>query len=175
MITCPRVLCKYRSSRNNDGRGYDHGRKKAKAYSDKEAGRRKLNTKEPIPAKGMPECPQWLLAEAKKEWERLADLMNQMGVLTEVDMAAFAAYCQSYARWKEAQEHITSEGSTFETDKGYQQQTPWVGIANTNQKLMLQAASEFGLTPSSRSRIVAGNAKGKEPEDEMEALLGGDA
>ena len=38
-----------------------------------------------------------------------------------------------------------------------------------------QAASEFGLTPSSRSRIVAGNAKGKEPEDEMEALLGGDA
>ena len=98
--------------------------------------------------------------------------MNQMGVLTEVDMAAVAAYCQSYARWREAQEHITSGGSTFETDKGYQQQTPWVGIANTNQKLMLQAASEFGLTPSSRSRIVAGNGKVKETEDEMEALLG---
>ena len=107
-------------------------------------GKRKLNTKEPIPAKGMLNCPEWLLPEAKKEWERLADLMNQMGVLTEVDMAAFAAYCQSYARWKEAQEHIDSGGSTFETDKGYQQQTPWVGIANTNQKLMLQAASEFG-------------------------------
>ena len=39
-------------------------------------------------------------------------------------------------------------------------------------KLMLQAASEFGLTPSSRSRIVAGNGKAKETEDEMEALLG---
>ena len=58
----------------------------------------------------------WLLLEAKKEWERLCDLMNQMGVLTEVNMAAFAAYRQSYARWKEAQEHIDSEGSTFETD-----------------------------------------------------------
>ena len=58
-------------------------------------GKRKLNTKEPIPAKGMPECPDWRLLEAKKEWERLCDLMNQMGVLTEVDMAAFAAYCQS--------------------------------------------------------------------------------
>ena len=55
----------------------------------------------------MPACPDWLMSEAKKEWERLAELMNQMGVLTEVDMAAFAAYCQSYARWKEAQEHIT--------------------------------------------------------------------
>lgn len=101
--------------------------------------------------------------------------MGQMGVLTEVDMAAFAAYCQSYARWKEAQEHITSDGSTFETEKGYQQQTPWVGIANTNQKLMLQAASEFGLTPSSRSRIVAATGKNQESEDEMEALLGGDS
>ena len=75
----------------------------------------------------------------------MAKLMNQMGVLTEVDMAAFAAYCQSYARWKEAQEHITSGGSTFEIDKGYQQQTPWVGIANTNQKLMLQAHQSLGL------------------------------
>ena len=30
-------------------------------------GKRKLNTKEPIPAKGMPNCPEWLLPEAKKE------------------------------------------------------------------------------------------------------------
>ena len=134
-------------------------------------GKRKLNTKEPVPAKGMPACSDWLMPEAKKEWERLAKLMNQMGVLTEVDMAAFAAYCQSYARWKEAQEHITSVGSTFETDKGYQQQTPWVGIANTNQKLMLQASSEFGLTPSSRSRIVAGNGKAKETEDDMKKAV----
>ena len=60
-------------------------------------GKRKLNSKEPVPAKGMPTCPDWLMPEAKKGWERLAELMNQMGVLTEVDMAAFAAYCQSYA------------------------------------------------------------------------------
>lgn len=96
-----------------------------------------------------------------------------MGVLTEVDMAPFAAYCQFYASWKEAQEHITSGGSIFETDKGYQQQTHWGGIANMNQKLMLLAASEFRLTSSSRSRIIYGNSKAKEPEDEMESLLGG--
>ena len=94
-----------------------------------------------------------------------------MGVLTEIDMAAFVAYCQSYARWKEAQEHIDSEGSTFETDKGYRQQTPWVGIANTNQKLMLQAASEFGLMPFARSRIMAASGAVKDDVDEMEAML----
>ena len=48
-------------------------------------GKRKLNTKEDIPVKGRPTCPEWLLREAKKEWDRLADLMNQMGVLSEVD------------------------------------------------------------------------------------------
>ena len=77
--------------------------------------------------------------------------------------------------WKEAQEHIDSGGSTFETDKGYQQQTPWVGIANTNQKLMLQAAAEFGLTPSARTRTMEAVGADKESEDEMEALLGGDS
>ena len=41
-------------------------------------GKRKLNTKEPVPVKGMPTCPEWLLPEAKKEWDRLADLMNQI-------------------------------------------------------------------------------------------------
>ena len=135
-------------------------------------GKRKLNKKEPKPEKGMPVCLEWLLPEAKAEWKRLSEKLSQMGVLTEVDMAAFAAYCQSYARWKEAQEHIDSGGSTFETEKGYQQQTPWVGIANTNQKLMLQAAAEFGLTPSARTRIMAAVGADKESEDEMEALLG---
>lgn len=99
-------------------------------------GKRKMNKKEPIPAKGTPSCPMWLLPEARKEWRRLSKNLSQLGVLTEIDMVAFAAYCQSYARWKEAQEHISQEGSTFETNTGYQQQVPWVGIANTNQKLM---------------------------------------
>lgn len=55
-------------------------------------GKRKLNRKEPVPAKGMPECPDWLLPEAKAEWERLCEKLSDMGVLTEIDMAAFAAY-----------------------------------------------------------------------------------
>jgi P27 family predicted phage terminase small subunit len=138
-------------------------------------GKRKLNTKEPVPGKGMPDCPKWLLPDAKEEWVRLSEKLNQMGVLTEVDRSAFAAYCQSYARWKEAQDHINSEGATYETENGMQRPNPWVAICNTEQRLMMQAASEFGLTPSARSRIMAASGVGKDEEDEMEALLGGEA
>ena len=44
-------------------------------------GKRKLNTKEPNPGKGMPDCPAWLLPEAKTEWIRLSEKLNQMGGL----------------------------------------------------------------------------------------------
>ena len=74
-------------------------------------GKRPLNAKEPKPAKKAPSCPKWLEPEAKKEWRRLAKQMEQIGILTEVDMAAFAGYCQAYARWKEAEEFITQHGS----------------------------------------------------------------
>ncbi len=30
----------------------------------------------------MPVCPEWLLPEAKAEWKRLSEKLNQMGVLT---------------------------------------------------------------------------------------------
>ena len=99
--------------------------------------------------------------------------MEAIGVLTEVDMAAFAAYCQSYARWKEAEEFITEHGTLVRTPSGYWQQVPQVSIAQTYMKQMGKFATEFGLTPASRSRLIADAGKST-PGDEMEELLGGD-
>ena len=39
---------------------------------------------------------------------------------------------------------------------------------------MLQAASEFGLTPSARSRIMAASGVNAKEDDEMAAILRGD-
>ena len=61
-------------------------------------GKRPLNTKEPKPVKKAPSCPSGWNRKPKKEWRRLAKQMEQIGILTEVDMAAFAGYCQAYAR-----------------------------------------------------------------------------
>ena len=95
-----------------------------------------------------------------------------MGILTEVDMAAFAGYCQAYARWKEAEEFITQHGTIVKTPSGYWQQVPQVSIAQTYLKVMNRFAEQFGLTPASRSRIIA-DSTGSSGYDEMEDLLGG--
>lgn len=99
--------------------------------------------------------------------------MEAIGILTEVDMAAFAGYCQAYARWKEAEEFITQHGTIVKTPSGYWQQVPQVSIAQTYLKIMNRFAEQFGLTPSSRSRIIASDCSPADAADEMENLLGG--
>ena len=135
-------------------------------------GKRPLNEHEPVPPKATVKCPAWLESEAKKEWRRLAPALESMGILTTVDLTAFAGYCQAYARWKEAEEFITQHGSIFQTPSGYVQQVPQVSIAQQNLKIMQSFCSEFGLTPATRSRIIAnGGSKEEASDDPMAAIL----
>ena len=137
-------------------------------------GKRPLNDHEPIPPKGELKCPSWLLPEATKEWKRLAAALEAMGVLTIADRTAFAGYCQAYARWKEAEEFINQHGSIFKTPSGYVQQVPQVSIAQQNLKIMQSFCSDFGLTPATRARIIAGGSGTEDvSEDPMEKLLKG--
>lgn len=134
-----------------------------------------MNKNEPMPPSGGVKRPTWLLPEAKKEWNRLAPSLEAMGVLTLVDVQAFAGYCQAYARWKEAEEFITQHGSSFKTPSGYVQQMPQVSIAQQNLKIMQSFCSEFGLTPATRARIIAagGLQEASASEDPMEQWLKG--
>ena len=95
-------------------------------------GHRPLNKKEPMPKGRLPRCPDWLEDDAKKEWKRLGKVLAEMGMLTHLDMMAFAGYCQAYARWKGAEEFITQHGDMVRTPNGYLQQVPQVSIAQTN-------------------------------------------
>ena len=94
-------------------------------------GKRQLNELEPKPEKKAPKCPVWLDKEAKKEWRRISKQLEDLGILTEVDMAAFAGYCEAYSRWKEAEEFISKHGTIVKTPSGYWQQVPQVSIAQT--------------------------------------------
>jgi P27 family predicted phage terminase small subunit len=84
----------------------------------------------------------------------VARLLRDMGVPTEIDRAALAAYCQAYGRWVEAEEKLRETPILFKTPSGYVQQSPWLGIANKQLELMGRYMVELGMTPASRSRVT---------------------
>ena len=114
---------------------------------------------EPKPEVGIPTRPKWLAPEARREWRRVAGQLEDLGILTIVDRAALAAYCQAWARAVAAEKVIAKDGETFTTPNGYIQQRPEVSIAQKQWQLVAKFAAEFGLTPSSRSRISVPEAK----------------
>jgi P27 family predicted phage terminase small subunit len=96
----------------------------------------------------------WLDREAKREWRRVAPELERLGMLTRVDMAALAGYCQSYARWKQAEKVLSELGTTFVTEKGYLMPRPEVAVARTSLQMVRAFCAEFGLTPSARGRMT---------------------
>lgn len=118
-------------------------------------GKRPLNENEPQPANEKPRCPSHLSDPAKAEWKRMSDKLHKLGLLTEIDGAALAAYCQAYGRWVEAERNIKKYGMVLRSpDKGWPVQSPYLAIANKALEQMHKYLTEFGMTPSSRSRIV---------------------
>ncbi len=118
-------------------------------------GKRAYNHDEPQAPDGVPDCPPHLMDAARDEWDRLVDVLHGMGVVTLVDRAALAAYCQCYGRWVEAEEKMQTTPMLLKTASGYVQQSPWLSIANKQLELMGRYMAELGLTPASRSRVAA--------------------
>jgi len=115
-------------------------------------GKRKLNKNEPKFTAGAT-CPSHLSKEAKREWKRLAADLTLSGLLTTVDRAALAAYCQSWATWCMAESHLAEHGYTITSPTGNVTTSPYVLIASQAKTAMGRFAAEFGFTPSSRSRL----------------------
>jgi len=141
-------------------------------------GRRPLNLNEPDPLPIAPECPDWLPDEAKKLWHRLAPELERIGLLKIIDGIALEGLCVSYAIWKKAVEFIKKNGTTYriprKDKKGkvksvYIAPFPEVAIANQSLKQIRAFATEFGLTPSSRGRILL--PWEEDYDDEFDRLL----
>jgi P27 family predicted phage terminase small subunit len=117
-------------------------------------GRRPLNDREPTPMPGGPECPDWPDDEAKAEWQRICAELQGMGILSTADRAALAMYCTAWSRWKMAEEQVRKFGPIVKSpEKGFPMKPPYLTIADQAMETMRKLMVEFGLTPSSRSRI----------------------
>jgi P27 family predicted phage terminase small subunit len=118
-------------------------------------GKRALNLSEPKPQLGLPPRPAYLTGDARREWERVAKDLYRLGLLANIDRSVLAAYCAAVGTFVEAEEQLKNEPLTIVTDKGNIIQNPLVGIRNTAIQQFVKIAAEFGMTPSSRTRIHA--------------------
>lgn len=113
----------------------------------------------------IPDCPAHLSAEAKKEWKRVAPELLKIRIITQLDRAALAAYCQAYARWVEAEQRIkelneagkkngTKGAGLYDlTPNGFKQMSVWLQISNRATEQMHRWMAEFGMTPANRAKI----------------------
>ena len=133
-------------------------------------GKRALNKKEPKPESAIPTCPNHLKGVASQEWRRVTRELYALGVLTRVDRAALAAYCTAYKDYVQAENKLKKEGAVIISDKGGLYQNPWMAIKKRSMDQMVKFASEFGMTPSSRSRVQVDIPS---EEEELEKMLFG--
>lgn len=148
--------------------------------------KRALPKNEPKPAKpNRLDPPSWLTGHARQKWRALAPRLATAGLLTVADMDAFARYCDTWARWRQCCRHIDRHGMTYELkdSKGgvtSVQQRPEVSIARSLAVQLARLEAEFGMTPSSRSRVdgrfgtpATGAPAATDPKDDAAKAIGG--
>ena len=133
-------------------------------------GKRAWNHDEPQPPDALPRCPKHLAPVARTEWRRVARTLHAMGVLTTIDRAALAAYCQSYAKWVEAERKLQETPPLVKTPSGYIQQSPWIAIANKQLEIMGRYMAELGMTPAARSRVSTEDPRMQVPTIEFRTI-----
>ena len=118
-------------------------------------GKRPLNGQEPQPEPASRRCPHGLSDGAKKFWRTMAKDLIRLGMLTAVDVPAFLLMAEHYAIAREARDLISEKGLTDIDVNGLTRKHPLLQVWRDNSTAYRMYASEFGLTPSSRSRLKA--------------------
>ena len=138
-------------------------------------GRRPLRENEPEPKRGIPDPPERLTGAALEHWRELVPELDEMGVLTTADGFALALLCEAWAECLEAGEILAREGLTYTRTTAAGSTSvaarPEVAMRSDAWKRMKSMMVEFGLTPSSRSRV---SATGKPSRGKLARFLEGE-
>ena len=118
----------------------------------------RINWHEPRPPADRPPKPAHLAGIAAAEWDRLAQIAEDMGVLTVADGPMLEATAGAYAEWRQALAAIKSGGAYYEakTTAGATmiRTHPAVAAAGDAWRRYVQGLGAFGLSPATRSKVA---------------------
>lgn len=137
-------------------------------------GKRKRNRTEPKPPRGIPSPPEHLSKAAATAWGALSVRLDQMGVLTLADSWALEQLAENYAEIVDWRKIVKNKGrmiTKYNTngDKVLIVNPAVIALSDAEKRFRAMMC-EFGLTPSSRSRVNA-DPKDKEKEDPAAAYF----
>lgn len=105
--------------------------------------------------------PEWLSSGARSVWEQEAPKFRRARLLTEVDVMAFAALCQSAADYRRAVAKTGEDDvkAKFREDEDGnvvavgEHLNPWAMVKSMSSKQMGMWLGKFGGTPQDRTRV----------------------
>ena len=121
-------------------------------------GQRRLRPEPEPPV--LPECPDppvHVTGYAAEEWRRTGPELHRLGLLTVADTSVFEAYCVSYGRWRELEEQLVGAELLIPGSRKNLKANPLIAAAAQARRDLARLGAEFGLTPSSRTRVSAAN------------------
>lgn len=135
------------------------------------ASRRPLNDCPASPS--IPSCPDWMPAEGKAEWRRVAPLLDELNILTKLDRASLADYCLTWARLIQAERDITERGLLVPGRNRADGlvKNPAITVARQYRVSLQRWCAAFGLTPDSRGRINYPDDSDAKAQQELDAIL----
>ncbi len=131
----------------------------------------RANLSEPRPRPGIPPCPKFLQGEAREAYRKTAKKLARIGLLTELDGMALSMLCQSWAEYLEASDQVRKTGMLVKSPTGFPVFNPYLVIANQAVKKVRALLAEFGMSPSSRSRIAVASVGHEGESGEWMELL----
>jgi P27 family predicted phage terminase small subunit len=139
------------------------------------AGKRSLNLAEGVnPRVEIPSFPKHLGVEARKEWKRVTPILEELGLISGLDRAALALYCQAVGRLTELETSFNGkvqmlvdagaqycdavyEVSRAITPSGYEQQSVITQQIKSLREQVNRYLMHFGMSPAARGRVQPSN------------------
>lgn len=118
-------------------------------------GKRPLNKEdEPQPTNldYIPPAPVYFGEYATREWDRVGPVLVKIGLLADSDIQVFEAYCLNVQLMVDAWMEIRDKGMLIQGSRG-KVRNPAIAAFSAASNAVRAFASEFGLTPSARTRI----------------------
>lgn len=134
-------------------------------------GKRPLNDGEPQPGRFIPAMPRGMPKRAQRFWKMYADRLDRLGLLTEIDGAAFTIMAIHFGIAWEAMAIIRDEGLVSVDVNGVSRKHPMLQVLRDNSRTFLQYADRFGLTPSARTKINVGGDEEADLGEVLAALM----